>query len=142
GDTGEHEHAAGDSAAVGTECSDRIFDPKAGEVARAIEAVRRDPYDYGAWVQAVTLYHLVVEGLLALTGQRFVLRVLRVNDLLPGFRAGLTAVTRDESRHVSFGIWSLQRAVAAGRQADVSAVVARALAPPSRAFAHPRVRRA
>jgi ribonucleoside-diphosphate reductase beta chain len=140
GDNGDDEDDSGDSTPVGTECYDRIFDPKTGEVARAVKAVRADPYDYGAWVQAVTLYHLVVEGLLALTGQHFVLRVLRVNDLLPGFRAGLTAVTRDESRHVSFGIWSLQRAVAAGRQADVSAVIDRTLEPSIRAYANPRVR--
>jgi ribonucleoside-diphosphate reductase beta chain len=91
-------------------------------------------------VQAVTLYHVMVEGVLALAGQRLVLRVLRVNDLLPGFRAGLTAVTRDESRHVSYGIWALQRAILAGRHGDVASIVDRTLEPCIRLQANPRVR--
>src|SRR5205807_7490894 len=59
--------------------------------------------------------------------QRRVLRICRANDLLPGFRAGFTAVTRDESRHVSYGIWALREAVRAGHEADIRTVVDRTL---------------
>jgi ribonucleoside-diphosphate reductase beta chain len=105
----------------------RIFEPVDGELARATEAVRAEPGDYGLWVQSVTLYHLMIEAVLALPGQRRILRLARLNDLLPGFRAGFTAVTRDESRHVSYGVWALREAVRAGRQADVRTVVDRTL---------------
>ena len=56
-------------------------------------------------------YHLVIEGYLALGGQRNTLRLLRSIAILLGFVAGFTAVARDESRHVSFGIKLLQEAV-------------------------------
>ena len=116
---------------------DRIFDPRRGELATATEAVRLEPRSYGRWVQAITVYHLMVEGILALTGQRRVLRLLRDMDLLPAFRAGFTAVTRDESRHVSYGVWALRQAVAAGYEADIRAVVDRTLEPCLRVYANP-----
>ena len=106
----------------------RIFEPREGELATVTEAVRVQPGNYGLWVQAITLYHLMIEGVLALPGQRRLLRLTRINDLLPGFRAGFTAVTRDESRHVSYGVWALREAVRAGREADIRTVVDRTLA--------------
>jgi ribonucleoside-diphosphate reductase beta chain len=105
----------------------RIFDPDGGELVTLTDAVRREPGDYATWVRAVTLYHLMIEALLALPGQRRILRLLRANDLLPGFRAGFTAVTRDESRHVSYGVWALRQAVRGGHEADVRTVVDRVL---------------
>ena len=74
------------------------------------EAVRKDPSDYGAWVEGITVYHLIVEGMLALTGQKFLLGTLREMQLLPGFYAGFTAVARDESRHVNFGVRAIMEA--------------------------------
>src|SRR5687767_7706457 len=73
----------------------------------ATEAVRMNPHDYGAWVQGITIYHLIVEGMLALTGQKFLLGILRELGIMPGFYAGFTAVARDESRHVNFGVRAL-----------------------------------
>jgi len=105
----------------------RIFEPRSGELAVMTEAVRLEPDDYGLWVQGITLYHLMIEGVLALPGQRRILRLTRLNDLLPGFRAGFTAVTRDESRHVSYGVWALREAVKAGREAEIRTVVDRTL---------------
>ncbi|MDP9325431.1 MAG: ribonucleotide-diphosphate reductase subunit beta [Candidatus Dormibacteraeota bacterium] len=84
---------------------------KDGLLIQATDAVRLDPGNYGKWVDGITIYHLMVEGILALVGQRLVLRLLRNLDLLPAFRAGFTAVTRDESRHVNYGVWALRRAV-------------------------------
>jgi ribonucleoside-diphosphate reductase beta chain len=105
----------------------RIFDPHDGELVKATEAVRLDPSNYGLWVEAVTVYHLMIEALLALPGQRRTLRLLRENDLLPGFRAGFTAVTRDESRHVSYGVWALRQAVGAGQEEHIRTIVDRLL---------------
>jgi ribonucleoside-diphosphate reductase beta chain len=65
--------------------------------------LRNRPGDTGLFAKAIAVYHLVIEGVLALTGQKFILEWARNNDLLPGFRAGFTAVARDESRHVAFG---------------------------------------
>jgi ribonucleoside-diphosphate reductase beta chain len=105
----------------------RIFNPRDGELVTVTEAVRLDPGDYGKWVRSIAIYHLMIEGVLALPGQRRLLRVLRNSDLLPGFRAGFTAVTRDESRHVSYGVWALREAVKAGRQSDITDIVDRNL---------------
>ena len=70
----------------------------------ASEKIRADLHDTSALIEGVVLYHLVIEATLALTGQRFLLNYTRENDLLPGFRQGFTAVARDESRHVGFGV--------------------------------------
>ncbi|HEY7874271.1 MAG TPA: ribonucleotide-diphosphate reductase subunit beta [Actinomycetota bacterium] len=66
-------------------------------------ALRDDPDDIGLFAKAIAVYHIVIEGVLALTGQKFILAWARNHQLFPGFRAGFTAVARDESRHVSFG---------------------------------------
>jgi ribonucleoside-diphosphate reductase beta chain len=84
-----------------------IFD---ADLVEATERVRKNPHDYGAWVEAITIYHLVVEGMLALTGQKYLLGLIREMGILPGFYTGFTAVARDESRHVNFGVRALMEA--------------------------------
>jgi ribonucleoside-diphosphate reductase beta chain len=76
----------------------------------ATEAVRKNPHDYGAWVEGITVYHLIIEGMLALTGQKYLLGIVREMGILPGFYTGFTAVARDESRHVNFGVRALMEA--------------------------------
>jgi ribonucleoside-diphosphate reductase beta chain len=78
-----------------------LFDDILGGVA---ETLRKDPSDMDALVRGVTVYMIVIEGTLALTGARFILRYLKEADRLPGFRDGFTHVNRDESRHVGFGV--------------------------------------
>ena len=86
----------------------------------ASERIRKDLTDMDALVEGVVLYHLVIEATLALTGQRFLLNYTRENSLLPGFRQGFTAVARDESRHVGFGVKFLKEMVDKDRHfADV-----------------------
>jgi ribonucleoside-diphosphate reductase beta chain len=71
-----------------------------------------NPRDLDAFVEGITIYHVVVEGTLALTGQRFELESMRELELTHhGFYRGFTAVARDESRHVNFGVKVLQEAV-------------------------------
>ena len=71
-----------------------------------------NPKDFDAFVEGVTLYHIVIEATIALTGQRFELEAMREQGLTDrGFYQGFTAVARDESRHVNFGIKVLQEAV-------------------------------
>ncbi len=75
------------------------------------ETLRKDPSDMSALVRGITVYMVVIEGTLALTGARFIIRSLKQNDWLPGFRQGFTAVNRDESRHVGFGVKFLADAI-------------------------------
>jgi hypothetical protein len=74
------------------------------ELDRVTEALRKKPKDRPLLAQTVALYHIVVEGLLAIPGQHFIQRYVEKFDILPGFSAGITNVSRDESRHVAFGI--------------------------------------
>lgn len=78
-----------------------LFD---GILHEAAERLRTDPSDMEALVRGVTVYMIVIEGTLALTGARFILRYLKQAERLPGFRDGFTHVNRDESRHVGFGV--------------------------------------
>jgi ribonucleoside-diphosphate reductase beta chain len=84
------------------------------DLVETTEAVREDPSDYGKFVDSIVEYHMLVEGMLALQGQRQILRGARAFNVVPGFRAGFTAVTRDESRHVNYGVYALAEAVKAG----------------------------
>ena len=62
-----------------------------------------EPEDTEALVEAVTLYHMVIEGMLALTGQHFIMDFNEREGTLPGFVEGFQNVARDEHRHVAFG---------------------------------------
>lgn len=66
--------------------------------------LRQDPTNLVTLVEAVTLYHVIGEGTMALAGQRGILEAYRLINLFPSFRAGFTAIARDESRHVLFGV--------------------------------------
>jgi len=93
-----------------TEGFRRIFEHQLKD---AMDLVRREPENQRAWVEGVVTYHLMIEGYLAITGQRSLLRMLRNVGLMPGFRTGFTAVARDESRHIGFGVLALRRRVTA-----------------------------
>ena len=75
------------------------------------ERLRKDPSDFPALVRGITVYMVVIEGTLALTGARFIIRSLKERGWFPGFTAGFTAVNRDESRHVGFGVKFLADAI-------------------------------
>jgi ribonucleoside-diphosphate reductase beta chain len=68
------------------------------------ERIRREPDNLAHLVEGVVLYHIVIEGTMALAGQRNILEIYRQQNLFPAFRGGFTAVARDESRHVVFGV--------------------------------------
>jgi ribonucleoside-diphosphate reductase beta chain len=78
----------------------------------AAQRLANNPKDFDAFIEGVTLYHIVIEATIALTGQRFELETMREQGLTErGFYRGFTAVARDESRHVNFGIKVLRDAV-------------------------------
>lgn len=88
-----------------------LFEVRLPELARELargDAELRD---------AVGLYHMVLEGIVLTAGQ------LALGDLLerlplPGLRAGLELVVRDERWHVGFGARCLQDAGASGSAVD------------------------
>ena len=92
-------------------------------LADAVDKVRQNPSDYATWLQGITIYHFVVEGMLALTGQKFILRTLRNFGVMPGFYSGFTAVTRDESRHVNYGVGALRDGIVAGHADAVEEMI-------------------
>ena len=68
-----------------------------------VDRLAVEPEDLEALVEAVTLYHMVIEGMLALTGQHFIISYNEQVGTLPGFVEGFNKVARDEHRHVAFG---------------------------------------
>lgn len=68
-----------------------------------VDRLARDPHDLETLVEAITLYHMVIEGMLALTCQHFIISYNEENGTLPGFVEGFNNVARDEHRHVAFG---------------------------------------
>jgi len=63
------------------------------------------------FAQAITLYHLVVEGTLAQPGQHFIEDFFNKDGGMPGFSAGMANVSRDEQRHIGFGVKTLSEIV-------------------------------
>ena len=88
---------------------DTLFYDRLPSVAHRLAS---NPGDVDAFIEGITIYHIVIEATLALTGQRFELETMRERELTHlGFYQGFTAVARDESRHVTFGVKVLQEAV-------------------------------
>jgi putative sterol carrier protein len=56
------------------------------------------------YAQAITLYHLIVEGSLAQPGQHFIEDFFASEETMPGFSSGIANVSRDEQRHIGFGV--------------------------------------
>jgi len=78
----------------------RLFDEM---LAQRTDRLSVEPEDTEALVEAVTLYHMVIEGMLALTGQHFIMDYNEREGTLPAFVEGFQNVARDEHRHVAFG---------------------------------------
>jgi hypothetical protein len=74
-----------------------------GRLDRMADELRRDR-SRPKLAQAITLYHLVIEAGLAQPGQHFIEESLTRRDLLPGFREGIRNVSKDEQRHIAFGV--------------------------------------
>ena len=56
------------------------------------------------FVEGIVTYHVVIEGVLAMTGQHQILKYLENHDIYPGFRQGFSLVEQDEHRHIAFGV--------------------------------------
>jgi ribonucleotide reductase beta subunit family protein with ferritin-like domain len=56
------------------------------------------------FAQAIALYHMVVEAELAQPGQHFIEDFFVKAGTMPGFSEGMKNVSRDEQRHIGFGV--------------------------------------
>ena len=63
------------------------------------------------YAQAITLYHLVVEATLAQPGQHYIEDFFVKEGTMPGFSEGMQNVSRDEQRHIGFGVKVLSELV-------------------------------
>jgi hypothetical protein len=70
---------------------------------RMSEELRKDR-SVPKFAQAITLYHLIVEGSLAQPGQHFIEDFFASEETMPGFSEGMVNVSRDEQRHIGFGV--------------------------------------
>ena len=76
-----------------------------------VDRLAQEPGDSKALIEAITLYHMVIEGMLALSGQHFIIDYNEREGTLPGFVEGFSNVARDEHRHIAFGVRFLMDAV-------------------------------
>jgi len=56
------------------------------------------------FAQAITLYHLIVEATMAQPGQHFIEDFFVKDGSMPGFSSGMENISRDEQRHIGFGV--------------------------------------
>jgi ribonucleoside-diphosphate reductase beta chain len=82
-----------------------LFD---GHLVQAQDQLLANPSDLEAKVDFVVLYHMVIEGTLALTGQYFIQSYLEQKGFLNGLLEGYTRISQDEHRHVAYGTWFLK----------------------------------
>jgi ribonucleoside-diphosphate reductase beta chain len=76
------------------------------------DRIKASPDDLDLFVEGITTYHLIIEGVLATTGQRMILKYTEDHGLYPGFVKGFSLVEQDEHRHIAFGVRFLRDAVA------------------------------
>jgi hypothetical protein len=54
--------------------------------------------------KAIALYHIVIEATLATPGQHFIEEYLAGRGIMPGFYEGMRNISKDEQRHIGFGV--------------------------------------
>jgi ribonucleoside-diphosphate reductase beta chain len=80
------------------------------ELPGSMSALRTDRSS-AAMVRAVTTYNMIIEGVLAETGYHGFRQTMRSHGIMPGFLEGIELTARDESRHIRFGVYLLNRLV-------------------------------
>ena len=88
----------------GTTCS-------TASCATSANQIKAHPDDLDLFVEGIVTYHMVIEGVLAMTGQQLIIKYMEEHDLYPGFRQGFSLVERDEHRHIAFGVRFLKDAM-------------------------------
>src|SRR5262245_3511207 len=74
-----------------------------GRLEQMVEELHHDS-SLPKFAQAITLYHMVIEATMAQPGQHFIEDFFAKAGTMPGFSAGMERVSRDEQRHIGFGV--------------------------------------
>ena len=74
-----------------------------GRLDRMADDLRRDR-SLPNFARAIALYHMVVEATMAQPGQHFIEDYFVKSGTMPGFSEGMANVSRDEQRHIGFGV--------------------------------------
>jgi len=69
-----------------------------------------------AQIRASVTYNMIIEGVLAETGYHGFRQSLEANGKLPGLLEGIRYTARDESRHIRYGVFLLNRLINASPQ--------------------------
>lgn len=86
-----------------------------GELEPALQRLHHDSSPRAQLLASLT-YNMIVEGTLAETGYEAYHRMLTEQDMLPGLREGIGLLRRDESRHIAFGLYLIERLLTANPQ--------------------------
>jgi ribonucleoside-diphosphate reductase beta chain len=86
----------------------QVFDDGLRQIATELQSA---PGDLDLFVRGIATYHMVVEGFLAVTGQKFIRDWFADHGMYPGFVEGFGLVERDEHRHIAFGMRFLKDAI-------------------------------
>jgi ribonucleoside-diphosphate reductase beta chain len=83
----------------------------ANDLPRAMSLLLADPSPANQ-VRASVLYNMIVEGVMAETGYFSFFRLFDRFNAMPGLKAGIRLIQRDESRHIAYGVFLISRLVA------------------------------
>lgn len=74
----------------------------------ALSSLDKDPSAVNLLKASIT-YNMIVEGTLAETGYAAFYNMLEERNLLPGLREGINKLKQDESRHIAYGLFLINR---------------------------------
>jgi len=80
------------------------------ELPQAMDALRTDRSP-ATQIRASTTYNMIIEGVPAETGYHGFRESLVASGQLPGLLEGITLIARDESRHIRYGVYLLNRLI-------------------------------
>ncbi|TMF52626.1 MAG: R2-like ligand-binding oxidase, partial [Chloroflexi bacterium] len=80
------------------------------ELPASLQALQRD-HSVEAQIRASVTYNMIIEGVLAETGYHGFRQSLEATGKLPGLLDGIRLLSRDESRHIRYGVFLLDRLI-------------------------------
>jgi ribonucleoside-diphosphate reductase beta chain len=80
------------------------------ELPAALNALKTDR-SVEAQIRASVTYNMIIEGVLAETGYHGFRQSLEENHKLPGLLEGIRLLARDESRHIRYGVFLINRLI-------------------------------
>jgi ribonucleotide reductase beta subunit family protein with ferritin-like domain len=91
-----------------------------GRLERMCDELRQDS-SLPNFAAAITLYHMIVEAAMAQPAQHFIEDFFAKEETLPGFSFGMEKVSRDEQRHIGFGVKVLSELFAESEECRAAA---------------------